>query len=109
VAHAQVGFVPAEGSPAEQKPASGQTDAQGRYSLSTYVKPGRQSGGAMAGKYKVTVQKGFAQNQIVSYDDLKNRKPELPPRYASAKSTPLAAEVTAGGSNQIDFTLQDSP
>ena len=45
VADAQVGFVPDGGG--EVKPARGQTDASGRYTLRTYDKPGQDSAGCI--------------------------------------------------------------
>jgi hypothetical protein len=106
IADAQVGFVPTDATGAI-KPARGQTDAQGRYTLSTYLGPGDDARGAMAGSYKVTVQKGLAQNQIISYDDLKKHRPEIPPRYGDASQTPLTAAVTAGAANVFDCRLTD--
>lgn len=108
VAEAQVGFIPTDPT-AQTKPARGQTDAAGRYTLTTYVTPEYKAAGAMAGKFNVTVEKGLPQNQIVTYDDIKNRKPEIPPAYADSQQTKLTAEVTAAGPNQFDFTLQDGP
>jgi hypothetical protein len=108
VADAQVGFVPAD-TTGQIKPARGQTDSAGRYTLTTYVTPEYKASGAMAGKFNVTVEKGLPQNQIVTYDDIKNQKPEIPPAYADSQKTKLKAEVTAAGPNQFDFTLQDGP
>jgi hypothetical protein len=108
VADAQVAFVPVSGAPAELKPARGQTDSQGNFTLKTYLGPGDEAAGAMAGKYKVTIEKGLPQNQIVSYEDLKNQKPLLPPPYADAQKTPFEREVTAAGPNKFDFTLEDA-
>jgi hypothetical protein len=108
VADAQVGFVPID-TTGQIKPARGQTDAQGRYTLSTYLGPDQNGSGAMAGNYQVTVEKGLPQNQIVTYDDLKKHKPEIPPSYKDAKTSKLKAEVTPSGPNTFNFTLQDAP
>lgn len=108
VADAQVGFVPID-TTGKVKPARGQTDAQGRYTLSTYLGPDQNGSGAMAGSYQVTVEKGLPQNQIVSYEDLKKHKPEIPPSYKDAKTSSLKAEVTPSGPNTFHFTLQDAP
>ncbi|NQT41368.1 MAG: carboxypeptidase regulatory-like domain-containing protein [Planctomycetes bacterium] len=107
VADAQVGFLPI-GDADEIKPARGQTDADGRYTLRTYVKPGQDSEGAMAGEFKVTITKGFANNQTVTYEDIASRKDVLPPIYADAQTTTLKASVTPGEENRFDFTLEDS-
>mgnify|MGYP002625769447 CR=1 FL=1 len=82
VADAQIGFHPT--GTGETKPASGMTDAQGRYTLNTYVKPGQQASGAMVGDYKVTVTQGIADNRIVEYDDLTAKDDGLPAEYAEA-------------------------
>lgn len=111
VTDAQVGFIPVDGQANEEgevKPASGQTDSNGRYTLTTYVKPTQQVKGAMAGSYKVTVTKGVAENRIVEYDDL-SQQTGLPDVYGDATQTPLSATVTADGSNNFDFTLEPPP
>jgi hypothetical protein len=108
VANAQVGFVATDAS-AEVKSARGQTDADGKYSLSTYLGPGDDVRGAMAGSYKVTVVKGLAEDRIVSYEELAQHQPEIPPRYADTVQTPLTAEVTPDGDNTFDFALIDEP
>lgn len=107
LADAQIGFVPVDDKGGTLKPARGQTDAEGRYTLKTYVSADNDAAGAMAGSYKVTVAKGLPQNQIVDYEALKNQKPLIPPRYADSTQTPLKADVTAGGENKFDFTLED--
>jgi hypothetical protein len=106
VADAQIAFVP-ESTAGDVKPARGQTDSQGNYTLKTYLGPGDEASGAMAGKYKVTVEKTPPQNQIVTYEELKDRKPLTPPRYADAQKSPLSAEVTPGGPNKFDLPLDD--
>jgi len=107
VADAQVGFVPAGGA-GEVQGASGQTDAQGRYTLQTYVTPSQTVAGAMAGSFKVTVVKAIAENRIVEYKDLVDQKDTLPPRYASAKTTPLTATVSPDGQRTFNFELVDT-
>ncbi len=107
VADAQVGFVP-DGGDESVKPARGQTDASGAYTLRTYLKPGQEASGAMVGRYKVTVVKGLPQKQVIEYEDLKNKKDQLPPAYADATTTTLDADVTASGANEFNFTLEDA-
>jgi hypothetical protein len=106
VADAQIGFVPVD-TTGEVKPARGQTDAGGNYTVNTYLGPGNDVGGAMAGSFKVTVAKGLPENQILSYEEMAKFKSEIPERYADTAKTPLTAEVTAGGANTFDFTLED--
>jgi hypothetical protein len=106
LADAQVGFVPTDESGAI-KPARGMTDAQGRYTLKTYVSPDEEVSGAMAGSFTVTVEKGFPQNQIVTYEEIAKRQPLSPPKYVNAKESPLKAEVKVGEANTLDFKLED--
>ena len=106
VAGAQVGFLPAVND-SQVKPARGQTDADGRYTLSTYLKPGEESRGAMAGSFKVTVAESVAEKRIVGYDELANKKALLPIRYADVQTTPLTAVVVSGSDNTFDFTLKE--
>ena len=105
VAQAQVGFVPTDGT-GEAKPAQGQTDASGNYSLTTYLGPGDNASGAMAGKFKVTVTKGLPQGKPITYEELAKFKSEIPEVYADTVNTPLTAEVSASGSNHFDFVLE---
>ncbi|MCA9269259.1 MAG: hypothetical protein KDA41_12345 [Planctomycetales bacterium] len=107
VAEAQIGFVPTPGQ-SDVKPARGQTDAQGRYTLRTYVKPGLEVNGAMAGEFKVTVVVAGAQNRIVGYEELANEKSPVPTEFADAQTTTLSASVAPGGNNVFDFSL-DAP
>lgn len=106
LADAQVGFIPLD-TEGEPKPARGQTDAQGNYTLTTYLAPGDEAKGAKAGRYQVTVEKGLPQNKVITYEEMKTFKPLSPPRYASAAQTPLTAEVKAGA-NRFDFTLEET-
>jgi hypothetical protein len=106
VADAQIGFVPID-TTGEVKPARGQTDASGNYTLSTYLGPGDDASGAMAGSYKVTVTKGLPQDKVVTYEEMANFKSEIPEHYADTAQTTLTAEVTAGGANNFDFTLEE--
>jgi hypothetical protein len=107
VAEAQVGFVPTDAA-GEMKPARGKTDANGHFELKTYLGPGDDATGAMAGGYKVTVEKGLPQNKVITYDDLKNFKPELPVSYADAQKTTLTADVKPTADNDFKFTLEDA-
>jgi hypothetical protein len=106
VADAQVGFVPTDTTGAV-KPASGQTDASGNYTLRTYLSPSDNASGAMAGNYKVTVAKGAAHDAVPTHEEIANFKSEIPVRYADTAQTPLTAEVTAGGANAFSFQLDD--
>lgn len=74
------------------------TGADGSFTLSSYEK----FDGAPAGKYRVTVVKtgrGY-------YDGEHPEKSQLPEKYAKGSTTPLTAEVKAGGSNAIEVALE---
>ena len=105
VANTQVAFIP-EADQTDVKPAHGQTDANGRYTVRTYVKPGQEVKGAMVGKFKVTLTEVIAENRIVEYDELTKREESFPPQYADATTTPLTATVSADGENIFNFTLE---
>jgi type IV secretory pathway TrbL component len=107
VANAQVGFVPASES-ADYKPAFGQTNDQGEFALKTYLSPGNEANGAMAGKFKVTVQSGYPQDKIVTYEDLAASKGTIPSKYADASTTAFEAEVTESGENKFSFDMLDN-
>lgn len=99
---AQVTFTAKEGDAI--KPASATTDAQGRFTLKTFFAPGDERTGAMAGVYKVTLQKIPPSSGIVDpYKPGGMPKNELPGKYSSPLSTPFEKEVTAG---KNDFPLE---
>ncbi len=119
-----VAFTPAAGGPA----ASGVTDAQGVYKLTT-----RSSGdGAVAGKYLITIAKydkkpPAKQPHLLAKEtdpaDITNEYPEgynemqaaevaaavsknlLPAKYSQTATSKLEAEVSKGGKNTFDFQL----
>jgi hypothetical protein len=106
------------------KPASGKTDASGKYTLSTYLTPENSPQGALPGDYNVTVTKLEAQTTEMSPADLAKKmesakgapgspspgmtapKNLLPERYSGATSG-LTATVKSGGTNDFPFDLQD--
>jgi len=99
VAEADVNFIPTEG-----RPASGRTDAEGRFSLSTFV-PGD---GVLPGEHVVTVSKQVAKDGD-SDDPYREFIDVLPPAYGSLQTSPLRATVEAGGSNDLTFDLDPAP
>ena len=94
-----VTFVPEKG-----RPASGITDASGRFVLST-LKPGD---GAMPGKHAVTLTESF-QDKPPPMPGMGGPLPSrFPPRYGDPKKTPLAREVQAGGKNDFPFDIAEN-
>jgi len=102
---------------AANKMATGTTDAQGRFELTTY-----QGGkGAVAGKHKVTVTKMSAPSGgtgPLSMEDamkagMKKQGPSaepknlLPPKYADAARPLLEYTVSPGGANDFKIELSD--
>ncbi|MFM7163854.1 MAG: hypothetical protein ACKO3T_01310 [Planctomycetaceae bacterium] len=94
------------------RPANGRTDADGEFSLTTYIDPQHEVEGATAGQYTVTVNKvetmsdeemmkQFQKNPSMTF------KPLVPTRYTVPSETPLVASVEAGGKNHFEFTLEE--
>ena len=91
--------------------ATGITDAQGRFELTSYEK----GDGTVAGKNKVTVTKssggGAGSTGTVSMEEAlesaqtqQEAKNELPAKYATVANSPL--EYTVSESDQNDFTIE---
>lgn len=90
--------------------ATGVTDANGRFKLSTF-NPGD---GAVAGKYQVTVTKVEMPPQTAapaSHDEPTPAKAPpkflVPEKYSKPEASDLTAEVTDGGKNEYTFELKD--
>lgn len=107
VANAMVNFS-TEGAP---RMASGMTDDQGRFQLTTY----ETNDGAPVGTHKVTVTRieATAGPAKMSAMDLASKGPPPPPKggvipmkYADLKTTPLVSTVDAG-SNDKTLELED--
>lgn len=92
---AQVMFMPADA-----RQASGSTDDNGKFELSTFD-PGD---GAVAGMHEVTISKMLQVNpsDTSSYPEM---RPALPPRYSNPGTSNLKAEVTPDGENHFRFEL----
>ena len=110
VAGAQIVLINAD---EKGKPASGVTDAQGSFSVQTYV-DATQVKGAMPGSYKVTVTK-TEQSTLSSEEMMKaaaggkpaSPKNLLPATYASPATTNLTAEVKQGKTVSLKLELTD--
>jgi hypothetical protein len=93
---------------AKTRPARGTTDASGKFSVKTYFAPGDDRPGALAGKYKITLQKIPPASGIVDpYKPGGMPKNELPAKYATAPTTPLEKEVVTTGANDFALDLTD--
>jgi len=127
VAGASVTFAPASGT---GEPASGLTDASGKYTLTTGGAQNAGSG-AVPGEYTVLISKVqttqvtdpdelLEQKGEISYDVLQQRlsakggskttishKPLLPTKYDNPGSSPLKATVVKGKTDPINFDLTD--
>jgi hypothetical protein len=107
VAEAAVVFQPVAGGPSP----AGQTDASGKYSLTTFV----GGDGAPAGEYKVGISKYEVPpdprpNLPEGEEEPKNyREPPPPksllPQFENPENSGLTAKVTEAGPNTIDFNL----
>lgn len=93
-------------------PASGTTDASGRFELSTYLTPQVTAQGAVPGDYQVSItkmEKGKVAKGATSADPKAYTPPKslLPARYANPKKSGLTAAVKEGEANEFTFELTD--
>jgi hypothetical protein len=98
--------------------ASGTTDAQGKFRLTTY----ENFDGATIGEYKVTVTKSQINEAMTGNVDEPSAnygaamaaaasgkietKNEVPSKYATAETSDLTAKVTKEGPNEFQFKLE---
>jgi hypothetical protein len=99
VENAGVMFMPNSG-----RPASGQTDAQGRFTLRTY----KDNDGAIVGENIVCVSKMVPDPSQKGKDAMWLKMiSALPARYATPVTSPLKVTVGSTGSNEFRFELSD--
>jgi hypothetical protein len=103
-------FAPAEG---QGHAATGLTDSQGRFRLTTFL----ANDGAVPGNYKVTLSKfdmstanpdledDLAIEMRQDSDKLIGPTPLLPVEFSEIETTPLTKEVTSGAANEFQFDL----
>lgn len=115
----------------DAKPANGKTDAQGNYSLQTYLSGTSQTDGALPGDYIVMVTKFDSGNpqkptaeeaakqatetQRALENVVKTGQPTgmqgaptlVTPAKYQTKESPLKATVKKGEKNEFNFTLED--
>jgi hypothetical protein len=110
---ASVTFVPKSDS---GRPASGTTDASGKFKLQSYLSPSSSPAGALPGDYTVTVAKLQAAGAMTPDEMAKQMgggkgaamagpKHLLPEKYSTSQSG-LTATVKAGDKNDFSFDLQ---
>lgn len=94
---AMVTFLPSGG-----RPAYGDTDASGRFTIRTWT----AADGAIEGEHVVCVTKQVPDSQAKPGDAFIGVKNLLPERYAAAATSPLRATVTRSGANEFRFELE---
>jgi hypothetical protein len=92
VVGAAVMFMPGNG-----RPATGTTDADGHFHLSTFG----QVDGALLGHHKVSITKSVP----ISDAPYAPERSEIPPNYANTATSGLEVDVTAAGPNDFPFEL----
>lgn len=131
LAGAFVIFAPVEPSPGSLRVATGMTDANGRFTLRTNYEPRWTGMGAVPGTHRVTISKVVAAQDLPRAiyaeklaqhtkrmrdmgmrpgspgDDVDRFGVELvPAKYLAMATTPLSAEVTPDGTNDVTFDLE---
>jgi hypothetical protein len=91
--------------PANGRPATGTTDAEGKFSLSTFA----ADDGAVPGEHTVTIAEGPTDTPppmpgMPGYGETKSR---FPARYSDPAKSGLTATVKEGEANQFKFELTD--
>jgi len=92
---ANVEFVPESG-----RPASGTTDANGEFTLTTF----ENNDGVIPGQHMITVQK-LQKNE--STDPYAEQKSLIPTKYSQLRTTPLTQTVTDGENAPLKIELED--
>ncbi len=114
---ATVAFAPQAGQPT----AVGKTDAEGKFTLTTYA----YGDGAAAGSFRVVISKTIAEPSTAVEDSGDHEADEeaagihdaasaegdagaemVPPQYASAEDTPFTVEVKTGGENDFPLPIE---
>jgi hypothetical protein len=96
-----VTFLPEHG-----RPASGTTDAAGRFTLSTL----QRNDGAVVGRHKVSIASTFRKTPMPGSPEARTASPSplsFPRKYSSPGTSGLTADVTAAGPNRFQFDLTD--
>lgn len=95
---AVVSFYPTQG-----RPANGQTNAQGEFSLSTF----QSSDGALPGNYTVGITEPVEMPPEGDYSIPEPKPPRFAVKYTDPKQSGFTAEVKAGAENNFEFDLTE--
>jgi len=102
VADASVTFTPEAG-----RPATGITDAGGKFTLTTFT----TDDGAVPGMHKVSIAPNASQIPPMPGTPeaavAAAGKPPFPPRYSNPETSGLTADVKEGGDNDFTFGMTD--
>lgn len=113
VEKATVNLVPTT---ADGRSASGETDGDGKFTVTTYLSPTHSPAGALPGDYLVTVVKmevpqmpeGLTQWEVQAWSQKAGApKPLLPKIYLDPAKSGLKATVQAGTNAPLTFDLKD--
>lgn len=102
VADASVLFTPTGSGVEARLPATGKTDAQGKFKLTTKT-PGD---GAIPGDYVVSVTPDTAEASEDDYSE--PAPPPFPEQFTSATGSTLKVTVASGGANDFPLSLDSS-
>jgi hypothetical protein len=104
---------PAEGAavtfyPEQGRPASGVTDAEGRFTVSTFA----SGDGAVLGKHTVTIGEAASKESppmpgTPGAENYRPPAPRFPAKYADRSTTPFTATVEKGKKNEFTFDMTD--
>ena len=100
---ASVAFFPETG-----RGASGLTDSQGRFTLSTFG----TNDGAVLGMHKVAITSGGGDEPppmpgMPGYEESQQGKAPFPAKYGDPKTSGFSAKVEQGGANDFPFDMTD--
>ena len=102
--HVLIAFHPVDGKNVVHYPANAETDDEGRFSLTTYLK----NDGAPAGEYKVAV--AFEPRAVEDGGDQSVKlKFQVPVKYHNAESTDLIAKIDPAPNVLAPFKLTGPP
>ncbi len=90
--------------PEKGRQAMGTTDAEGKFTLSTFA----QGDGAIPGEHRVAVSPNIVNEPMPGtpeYVAAQKQRPTFPPKFRDAQASGLTATVTQEGENNFTFDL----